>query len=185
MTMKVLAVCGSPRKGNTEQMLDWVLDSCRAGGADVDIVNLRELNIGHCTGCDVCFGTGRPCAVDDDMEGLVTRLLECDALILGTPNYFTNVSGLMKVFIDRTNPLCDPPLLKDKVSAFVCVGAQPVGNWKVIIEKIYLNYVKGMGLVDAGSVLAKAEDPGEISKKEDTKLSCTNLGNMILEKVRG
>jgi multimeric flavodoxin WrbA len=183
--MKVLGICGSPRKGNTEQMLQWVLDSCTSGGARTELILLRDMAIQHCTGCDVCFGTGRPCTIHDDMEGLIAKMLESDAIIIATPNYFTNVSGLMKDFIDRNNPLCDPPLLKDKVAAFVCVGGQPPDNWRTFLEKIFSNYVEGMKMVSVGSVIARAEDPGEIRKQEDIKLACTDLGNLILDKIKG
>jgi len=181
--MKVLGICGSPRKGNTEQMLKWVLDSCVKGNVRTETILLRELNIGHCTGCEVCYGTGRPCTINDDMEGLIGKMIESDAIIIATPNYFTNVSGLMKQFFDRNNPLCDPPLLKGKISAFLCVGAQPVDKWGDFLEKIYLNYSKGMGMVNVGSVIAKAEDPGEIANNEEVQLSCTNLGNLILDRL--
>ncbi|NQU79800.1 flavodoxin family protein [Candidatus Woesearchaeota archaeon] len=182
--MKVIGICGSPRKGNTEQMLQWVLDSCNAGGADVELVRLSEIKINHCTGCDVCYGTGKPCTIHDDMEELINKMVGADAIIIGTPNYFANVSGLMKNFIDRTNPLCDPPLLKDKAAAFVCVGGQPINAGTDVVEQIFKKYCKDMDLVNVGSVLAKAEDPGTISKNDDTNLSCTNLGNNILTRIQ-
>ena len=119
--MKIIAICGSPRNGNTEQMLEWVLESCKAAGATTELIPLRLLKISHCTGCDVCYGTGRPCTIQDDMENLIAKLIEADAMIIGSPNYFSNISGIMKDFIDRTNPLVDPPLLKGKISALVCV----------------------------------------------------------------
>ncbi|MBU2561608.1 MAG: flavodoxin family protein [Nanoarchaeota archaeon] len=181
--MKVIAICGSPRKGNTEQMLQWVLDSCRAGGAEVEMVLLKDLKIQHCTGCDMCYGAGRPCVIDDDMESVISKMLEADAIVFGSPNYFFNVSGMMKDFIDRTNCICDPYLLKGKVSACVAVGARDV-NETCLVESVFKKYIGVMGMVCVGSVIGKAEDPGEITKNEDVKLACTELGNRILDKLR-
>jgi multimeric flavodoxin WrbA len=183
--MKILGICGSPRKGNTEQMLDWVLESCKAGGAEVEMIKLREHNIKFCTGCNACYGTDRSCVIEDDMEKIISKLLETDCIIFGSPNYFNNVSGMMKNFIDRTNPLCDPPLLKGKVGASVLVGARPKKDLEVV-RSIVDNYFEViMKMSSTGSVLAQAEDPGEVTKQDDTKLACTDLGNRILDKLRG
>jgi multimeric flavodoxin WrbA len=182
--MKILGICGSPRKGNTEQMLEWVLDSCKANGADTELIKLRELNIKPCTGCDSCYGADRPCVIQDDMESIISKMLEADAIVLGTPNYFFNVSGIMKNFIDRTNSICEPYLLTGKVAALVCVGARDTSE-TIFVEEIVKKYVGVMKMISAGSVLAKAEDPGEVTKQEDIKLACTDLGNKIVEKLKG
>ena len=182
--MKIIGVCGSPRKGNTEQMLQWVLESCKSSGADVEMFLLREKNIEPCRGCNTCYGTGMPCVIHDDMESLVSKMLEADSIVLATPNFFYNVSGLLKNFIDRTNPLCNPHLLTDKVCGIVVVGAQPIPKSECV-KDILETYAKNMKLILAGSVIAQAEDPGEVAKKEDVKLSCTDLGNRIIDKLRG
>ena len=43
--MRVMGVCGSPRKGNTEWMLHKVLESARAEGAETELVLLRDMDI--------------------------------------------------------------------------------------------------------------------------------------------
>ncbi|MBN1544991.1 flavodoxin family protein [Candidatus Woesearchaeota archaeon] len=178
--MKIVAICGSPRKGNTEQMLNWVLDACRAGGGDVELIRLGEIDIKPCEGCcRTCYGTGFPCVIEDGMEVLLSKMLEADAILLGSPNYFTNISGQLKVFMDRTNPLCKPPLLKDKPAGFVCVGARPAEETGFLV-KIFDEYCREMKIVSLGSVVARATDPGELEKKEDVKLACADLGNRIL-----
>jgi multimeric flavodoxin WrbA len=181
--MKVLGICGSPRKGNTEQMLDWVLDSCRAGGAQVEMVLLREKNVEPCRGCNTCYGTGMPCVIHDDMEAIVSKMLEADSIVLATPNFFYNVSGLLKNFIDRTNSLCKPHLLTGKVCGIVAVGAKPISKSECVKDILEV-YAKSMKLILTGSVLAQAEDPGEVTSQEDTKLACTDLGNRIIDKLR-
>ncbi|MBW2971711.1 flavodoxin family protein [Candidatus Woesearchaeota archaeon] len=180
--MKVIAICGSPRKGNTEQMLRWVLDACKAGGADVELVKLRELDIKHCNGCNSCYGEDRPCVIDDDMEHVISKLLEADAVVFGSPNYFNNVSGLMKDFIDRTNSIAEPSKLNGKVAGVVSVGARAAEETGAVAG-ILEGYAKIMDMVSVGSVVAQAEDPGEVSKKENIKLACTDLGNKIADRL--
>ena len=178
--MKIIGICGSPRKGNTYQMVEWVLDSCESAGASTELIELKDHNIEPCTGCDACYGTDRPCVINDDMEPLLSKLLEADAIVFGSPNYFFNVSGKMKNFIDRTNPLCNPYLLSKKLAISVCVGARSTDQTSFVNE-ILKKYYFAMKMNYLGAVIAQAEDPGEITKQENIKLACIDLGNKILE----
>lgn len=76
-----------------------------------ELILLREKNVQQCTGCDACYGTGKPCHINDDFAQIAEKLLKADLIVLATPNYFENVSGMMKTFIDRTDALCNPPQL--------------------------------------------------------------------------
>ena len=62
--------------------------------------NLGEMKMSHCTGCNYCYRTGH-CCMEDDAELLSKRIEEADGIVLGSPTYTSNVSGLMKDFIDR------------------------------------------------------------------------------------
>ena len=92
--MKILGISGSHRKGNTDWMVKTVLNAVK--NAETEFIALRDLNIKFCTGCDVCYGTGKPCILKDDMP--YEKLLEADIIILGSPNYFRNVSAVTKNF---------------------------------------------------------------------------------------
>lgn len=181
--MKIIGICGSARKGNTEQMIDWVLDSCKAEGAGIKLIRLSELDIKQCTGCDICLDEDIDCSIDDDMKDLLPKLINADAIILGTPNYFTNVSGGMKTFMDRTHPLYEPLRLKGKLAGIICVGARPAEETKAVAEAIE-EYLRIMELEIVGSVVAKAEDIGDVSSQEDIKKACTELGKNIIEQLK-
>ncbi len=101
-TMRILAVLGSPRgmRGNTGRLLEEVLKGIRAEGAETDLVSLSEAKVGPCLGCDNCHKRGH-CPIDDDFEGIKTRMMACDGLLLASPNYIFNVSAQMKAFMDR------------------------------------------------------------------------------------
>ena len=180
--MKVIGICASPRKGNTEQMVSWVLSACAASGAKVELVNLREIDMKQCKGCNHCYGTGKPCIIDDDIFSLFDKIENADAVIFGTPNYFTNVSGLMKCFIDRNNSICNPSQLKGKLAAVVCVGAQPVKNSQAV-DDVMKYYIKMMKMVHVGSVVASAEQPKDISTQKKVKDACADLGKKLMKKI--
>ena len=101
--MKILAICGSHREmSNTNKLVKKVAES---SGCEFDLVYLGELNIKPCTGCANCMMNEGQCAVDDDMQGLYEKLMETDALILGGPTYFMDISGAVKDFIDRSSAI--------------------------------------------------------------------------------
>jgi multimeric flavodoxin WrbA len=96
----VLGICGSARKkGNTATLLREALN---ATGMESELIFLSDLTIGFCTGCLSCVKNKGVCIKDDDMQGLLEKMMEARAIVLGSPNYYYDVSGLMKNMIDRS-----------------------------------------------------------------------------------
>jgi len=96
----VLGICGSARKnGNTATLLREALN---ATGMESELVFLSDLTIGFCTGCLSCVKNKGVCIKDDDMKGLLEKMIESRAIVLGSPNYYYDVSGLVKNMIDRS-----------------------------------------------------------------------------------
>jgi multimeric flavodoxin WrbA len=102
--MKIVAYNGSPKgkKSTTHLMIDEVLKGAQKNGAEVVNYTLSEKNIHHCMGCFHCWYVDRnKCIFNDDMGEAMSHFKDLDILILGTPLYFDNVSGMLKVFLDR------------------------------------------------------------------------------------
>ncbi len=173
--MKVLAICGSPRKGNTEWMLNKILENVND---NKELVLLRKLNIKQCTGCGICSETGKECPIDDDMKGLYQKILDCDILILGSPNYFNNVSGLMKKFIDRTDALYPQLKLKGKKAVAVCVGEGGAESTKHC-EHSLKEFVRIHQMELIKSIMAQADAPEEIKSDKETENKLIELGKEI------
>ena len=176
--MKVLAICGSPRKGNTEAMLKRVLDGAKSKGAIIELVLLRDRKIEQCEGCDTCWGTGKGCRVMDEMQPLYGKMFAADAIVFGSPNYFSNYSGLMKVFVDRLNPYCKPSRFEGKKAAIICVGGQRLQNVKRCERALRL-VVSDLKMELTGSIVAKVEKPLEILENEKVMKKCFELGEKL------
>ncbi len=99
-------------------MLKTVLD---ATGLDYELVNLKDKNIHPCLNCKSCHNTFE-CVQRDDMQSLYQKLIEADIILLGSPTYFDNVSGIMKNFMDRCLPFYFSEKLKDKKVVVLAVG---------------------------------------------------------------
>jgi multimeric flavodoxin WrbA len=114
--VNVLYISGSPRKGsNTDYLLDLMLSS--TGG---QFVKLTDYQIEPCQSCWACQRLGE-CAVDDDMRSvLMPMLFAADAVVLGSPVYFNNVSAQLKAFMDRSWSIRGR--LRNKIGGALVVG---------------------------------------------------------------
>ena len=84
--MKVLGVSGSPRKDkSTDRLVKEALD---AVGVEMEFVSLAGKTIGPCIACLGCV-KDNVCKVHDDMEQLRQPIVEADAYVIGTANYFS------------------------------------------------------------------------------------------------
>ena len=102
MSKKVLIISASPRKGgNSDILCDRFMQGAEEAGNTVEKVSLRDLKIGYCMACYGCRGT-KKCVQKDDMEELLSKMIEADVLVLATPVYFYSMDGQLKTMIDRT-----------------------------------------------------------------------------------
>ncbi len=104
--MKLIAVNGSPRKKwNTATLLEHALKGAESAGAETKLVHLYDLDYKGCISCFACKLKGGKsfgkCAVNDDLAPLLEEIGTVDALILGSPIYFGDVTGEMRSFLER------------------------------------------------------------------------------------
>ncbi|UCC44413.1 MAG: flavodoxin family protein [Candidatus Zixiibacteriota bacterium] len=101
VNIRVLGVVGSPRRGgNTDLLVDKVLEGTVRAGAKASKIHLGKLKIAPCRACLGCRRTGR-CVVKDDMQGVLDHLDANSIWVLGTPVYFWGPTGWFKAFMDR------------------------------------------------------------------------------------
>lgn len=121
--MYALAINGSPRKGgNTELILGTVLDTLKAKGWETRLETVGGKEIKGCTACGACFkkadGT---CIIVDAFNPVFAEALKADAIIIGSPTYFADVTAETKAFIDRAGfvAMANGNAFKGKIGAGV------------------------------------------------------------------
>jgi len=130
MAIRILGICGSPvAEGNTEAFLDRALEVARSMGAKIEKERLCDKQISDCRHCNWCLTKqreGRPCAQEDDMQGLYPKILDADALLLATPVYIGRLSGYMASMLDRLRAFTHGNLyrgrLADKIGGAMAVS---------------------------------------------------------------
>lgn len=100
--MKLIAVLGSNRPHSVStQLAERVMEGAKDAGCEVIVYNINELNVKGCEGCGVCRKKGVDCIVKDDLQDYFKELHTCDALLVTSPNYCSQVTGPMITFMNR------------------------------------------------------------------------------------
>ncbi len=195
--MKVLGIVCSPRiNGNTEILVKEALDSAHKLGAETEMIKVSDVNIMPCDGCETCEITGE-CKIEDDMQGIYTKLLQSDGIILGSPVYWWGVTAQAKIIIDRTFVFRRGRRLRNKVAGAVVVARQ-VGASNAFSE---LNDFFGLHrMIPArsmgprteeelakewgGGVIAYADKPGEVINNQQALARAQSLGVAMVETLQ-
>jgi multimeric flavodoxin WrbA len=99
--MKIIAINGSPRpKGNTYYALKTVCDELEQEGIASKIVQVGNMEIKGCIACGRCKD-GYCVHNNDIIKSIVDDIYEADGLIIGSPVYYSDISGTLKCFLDR------------------------------------------------------------------------------------
>lgn len=122
--MKVVAINGSPRKGgNTGVMLEAVLEPLKKAGWETELVQLGGRTIQGCRACFKCWELkdNRCVFGKDAFNEVYEKIVAADAVVLGSPTYFADVSAEMKALIDRAGfvAMANGCVLAGKIGAAV------------------------------------------------------------------
>jgi len=110
---QVVAILGGKRNGNTHNLLLFLEKLLNQNEIDLEIIFLNERELQDCKGCENCV-LGNGCVIEDDMPDITKIVEKKDGIILASPVYNNNVSGKMKMFIDKTVKWAHSPILTSK-----------------------------------------------------------------------
>jgi multimeric flavodoxin WrbA len=147
--MKVLGISGSPTKNsNTDTLIKTIL---QATGAETEFVKLSDIKVGPCIACMKCVCTNE-CILNDDFKWLSKKVMEADAIVVGSSTFYGAASAFTKAFIERLYSKRHVKLLTGgKIAATVAVG---VAAEKMVAEWL-ANSLRAGGMEIVGSMTAK------------------------------
>lgn len=107
--MKILVFNGSP-KGECSNTLQMTKAFCegiaQAVQAQLEIVSVYQREIQDCRGCFRCWSaTPGICCLQDDMAGIISKILEADLIIWSFPLYYFSLPSRCKALMDRLLPM--------------------------------------------------------------------------------
>jgi len=171
--MKIVYVSGSPRKeSNTDFLLKSMISF--TGG---ELVKLSDYRVEPCLSCWSCVKSGE-CAIEDDMTNtFIPMLLKADAIVVGSPVFFNNVSAQLKAFIDRTWSIKGS--LRNKIGGAVVVGRRD--GAESAITAIHAFFLKHEMIPANRGVHGTAFARGEITEDDEAMESAKKLCERLME----
>ena len=140
--MKILGICGSPRKQATEYVLQEALSMMEEKGFETEFFTVRGKNIGPCRHCDYCMRK-KECILKDDMYQVYPLIQEAQGLIMATPIYNGGLSANLKAVMDRCRALgaVDFNFRQDTAGMGITVGGDRAGGQELAMQQIITYYI--------------------------------------------
>ena len=136
--MKRLFICGSNRSKNCNTILNDLKEN------QDDIISLAKKDIKFCLGCNACQkGLEKFCVLNDYMQEVYPKILSFDKIIIASPIYMNQITGILKNFIDRFNPFLSNNALEGKHIYLILIGQMSEKDNEAEAEKI-ANYFMGL-----------------------------------------
>lgn len=182
--MKVVAICGSPRKhGNTARLLGAALEEIASRGIETELVELAGHKLRGCTACLKCKKQlNRRCSVEDDVvNDCIAKMDAAQGILLGSPTYFADVTAELKALIDRAGYVSrsNGDMFKRKVGAAV-VAVRRAGAIHAL-DTINHFFTIGQMLVVGASYwnIGIGREAGDVAADAEGMATMRNLGENV------
>ena len=183
---KILVVFSSPRKkGNSNTLARQIIKGAESAGAMVESVYLHGMDISPCNACYACQKKdSKGCAIDDEMQTIYPKLVECDTWVIATPVYWFTMSAQTKIFMDRCYALTaytEKPFVGKRVAIAMSYGdADPVKSGCVNALRTFQDAYRYTGSKIVGMVYGSAIEAGEIADNKTLMREAEELGKRLV-----
>jgi multimeric flavodoxin WrbA len=117
----ILGISASGRKNRiVSQTVKAILEST---GMEYEFITLAGKRISGCIGCTQC-ASDNVCKLQDDWNEIGEKMVKCEAIVFGAPNYYATINALGHACLERT--FCfrhrEAFSLKEKIGISVSTG---------------------------------------------------------------
>ena len=199
MPIKILAFAGSPRRhGNSETLLDWVLESMIADpDVVVEKVPLDEANIHPCKGCNACEKLNK-CVQRDGLDIYHDKIIAADIVLLSSPIYCMGIASQAKALIDRAQvfrsrkyvlklPIVPPERKGKRLGVFLSTAGQ---NWSFVFDAAVPSVKCFFHVIDIKDaditylMINGVDEKGAIDLHPTARTDATNLGKSLIAEIK-
>ncbi|MBO5556234.1 MAG: flavodoxin family protein [Oscillospiraceae bacterium] len=152
--MKIAILNGSPRKQNTEAMVNAFAEGAKEAGHEVEILHVGKMKIAGCLGCEYCHGKGEgKCIQKDDMEKVLPAYLDSDMIVFASPLYYATMTAQLEAAIQRVYCIGKPA--KATKAALLLSSASGAYDAAITQYKAFTGFT---GIEDMGVCTATGEE---------------------------
>ncbi|MHA1377884.1 MAG: flavodoxin family protein [Candidatus Helarchaeota archaeon] len=190
MEINILGINGSHRPNrNTRYLIEKTLKAAVRAGKDItvktEIINLSELKLEYCKACYGC--NTEKCPIDDDVRMVFDKMKTADGIVIGSPVYLFDISGRLKVLMDRSRELIfyskEPMALRDKVGGAVTVHFVRSAGAEATIFTIN-NWFLAQNMIIAGNAVGLSGMKGGVTKDDVGKMFAKMLGKKMIGLIK-
>lgn len=193
--VKILGICGSPRKAATYYALEQALAAAKAeGDVEVEILSLQGMKISPCVACNKCVRENSTiCTLwKDDVTPYLQKIRGADGLILASPVYSMSPTPQILALLSRfrggwVELSKNPDIYADKAGGCIAVGGTRNGGQENVIRCLMgWFHTNGITPVNGGLCMYEgacvwSHDKGAEGAAEDTEgmIRCRRLGQKV------
>lgn len=188
--VKIIGICGSPRKKSSYDALQVALEAAKAqGDVEVELIELRGKKINPCIHCNKCLkdDSDRCTIYQDDMTPLYDKFYQADGVLIMCPVYDMNITPQLAGFFSRFRSAWklsgeNPAFFLGKVGAAMSVAGTRNGGQEAVISNIFNFYsTHGMTICTGGGETyagAAFWNPGDGSGTMDDPFGMNNAKSL-------
>lgn len=172
--MKCLVIHGSPRSGNTWNVLNLAKEEMKKNGEiEFEDIELRKENIPTCIGCFNCIYRGEnTCPHSEKIMKIANKIEAADTVIITSAVYSMQVTGLLKNFIDHMSYNFHRPKFFTKKALVIVTtagaGHKDTANYiKSILYHWGFNYVQTIPIAYRSSKLTEKNKIKVLAQAKD------------------
>jgi len=187
--IKALCIIASPREnGSTAYLVDKVIEGIKQSGAEVSRYYLGSTKIEYCTGCKSCEKTGE-CFQNDDVNIIIQDLVDADIVVIGSPSYWGDITGQLKVFFDRNTPYANTNINRtfkhrERVGLSIAIRTGTNEEENIHIINTIEHYFGHMGIKPVANLsVCGVSVLNDMLAKEDVLKKAYELGVKITKEI--
>ena len=180
---RILFISSSMRNGNCKKILEEIQQTFWLEHS-TEIIFLRDYDITPCTGCHACRHTSdNKCVKGDKVDLVIEKIIDADVVVFASPNYFYNISGLAKNFIDKTLPYYELKTLTAKKFIFVYTGEDEPSATKKYLDRAIEGFVDCHGLRILGSFAYQTPELNVFGSEEEKRNNNESICKLIRQHI--
>ena len=173
------------KEANSKKVIKLLVDEMNKKSQEeiaYSVYDANTLKIDSCLGCCNCFNTGI-CSLDKkDNFNLVKKVLEeSDLIILVSPVYAHNVTGDMKIFIDRLSYWMHIFKLAGKKSVSISVSST---NGNDFVNSYLKKILELLGTQVVTNISVTVDGPRMLEDEEFLKEIIPQTANRIVKSIK-
>jgi NAD(P)H-dependent FMN reductase len=156
--IKIVSICATERKkGNSVLAAKYIAKKLNA---ELEVINLVKLNIRPCKACYKCL-YGEECRIDDDVVAVFERINEADLVLICSPVYWLDATGMFKALLDRCFMAISYIESFSQKNAIILTfhGFEDMKGWASATHNVF---ARVLGLNVLANIEVRAALPGEI-----------------------